>query len=58
MIQNLKVLYCKQLLIQMEMWLVDGDIGRVQMGVGKEQNIKEKMKMNELYKMLDVYRKT
>ena len=57
MIQNLKVLYCKQLLIQMEMWLVDGDIGRVRMGVGKEQNIKEKMKMNELYKMLDVYRK-
>lgn len=34
----------------------DGDIGRMEMDVGKEQNIKEKMKMKELYKLLDEYR--
>lgn len=33
----------------MEIFLVNGDIGRIKMDVGKEQNIKEKMKMKELY---------
>lgn len=36
--------------------MVDGDIGKKEMDVGKEQNIKEMMKMNELYKLLDAYR--
>lgn len=36
--------------------MLDGDIGKIQMDIGKELNIKEKMKMNELYKRLDVYR--